>query len=415
MLSHPADPPPLPRFVARVGVTGHRPNNPALTTGLERAIGAALHHMDEALRVAHATHRACYSSDAPTIRMVSGLAEGVDHLAVDLRPERWLLDAILPMPIARYRNDFAAPDRRVHADAAAVFDADLRQASSILELPGDPAHEDDPTCYARQGLVLARQIDLLVAVWDGAPARGLGGTADVVAFARKADVPVLWVQLAVDAPVVLLGSSTAQDLGYLPDRLAEMFDVSAVMDRSPPPPESATRQAAPVDAWTDLLARIEHAGAFGERLRRAAAPLLAYAMRAEAEDLADAIKIAILLLPVVGLRAAAKTAGMAHPTRTRVGALVREVGLPTALIDADYIATHCANVAETVAAPWPRLVARLRAIGAPALARSCLERTDGDGVRPVETSPRSSVTGEISPIRREPRSRNPPDGPVKSA
>ena len=31
---------------------------------------------------------------------------------------------------------------------------------------------------------------VLVAVWDGQPSRGLGGTADVVAYARQRSVPV---------------------------------------------------------------------------------------------------------------------------------------------------------------------------------------------------------------------------------
>ena len=34
----------------------------------------------------------------------------------------------------------------------------------------------------------------LVAVWDGKPARGIGGTADIVSYARQKGVPVvvLW-------------------------------------------------------------------------------------------------------------------------------------------------------------------------------------------------------------------------------
>ncbi|MFG2777635.1 hypothetical protein ACGFY7_07180 [Streptomyces prunicolor] len=34
------------------------------------------------------------------------------------------------------------------------------------------------------------QVDVLLAVWDGRPARGYGGTADVVTYAREHDVPV---------------------------------------------------------------------------------------------------------------------------------------------------------------------------------------------------------------------------------
>ncbi|MFI8907786.1 hypothetical protein ACIGV8_19995 [Streptomyces albidoflavus] len=41
--------------------------------------------------------------------------------------------------------------------------------------------------------------DRLVAVWDGLPARGYGGTADAVAYARERGVPVtvLWPEGAV--------------------------------------------------------------------------------------------------------------------------------------------------------------------------------------------------------------------------
>lgn len=40
-----------------------------------------------------------------------------------------------------------------------------------------------------KGLMLERA-DELIAVWDGQPARGYGGTADVVQAARDKDLPV---------------------------------------------------------------------------------------------------------------------------------------------------------------------------------------------------------------------------------
>jgi hypothetical protein len=41
---------------------------------------------------------------------------------------------------------------------------------------------------------MIQQADRLFAVWDGKPARGYGGTADVVAYARERDIPlvVIW-------------------------------------------------------------------------------------------------------------------------------------------------------------------------------------------------------------------------------
>ena len=38
---------------------------------------------------------------------------------------------------------------------------------------------------------MIEEADELLAVWDGKPARGYGGTADVVQAARKRDLPVI--------------------------------------------------------------------------------------------------------------------------------------------------------------------------------------------------------------------------------
>ncbi|EDY51731.1 hypothetical protein [Streptomyces clavuligerus] len=54
----------------------------------------------------------------------------------------------------------------------------------------------EPTPQARQAgnELLVDRCDELVAVWDGLPARGFGGTADAVAYARRTNTPVtvLW-------------------------------------------------------------------------------------------------------------------------------------------------------------------------------------------------------------------------------
>ena len=35
--------------------------------------------------------------------------------------------------------------------------------------------------------------EVLIAIWDGQPARGPGGTAEVVALARDRNLPVAWI------------------------------------------------------------------------------------------------------------------------------------------------------------------------------------------------------------------------------
>ncbi|MFI0483124.1 hypothetical protein [Actinomadura sp. 9N215] len=51
-----------------------------------------------------------------------------------------------------------------------------------------------PGPYRDAGLAMLARVDHLIAVWDGAPARGRGGTAEIVEFARRRDlaVHVVW-------------------------------------------------------------------------------------------------------------------------------------------------------------------------------------------------------------------------------
>jgi hypothetical protein len=48
--------------------------------------------------------------------------------------------------------------------------------------------------YWSAGQAIADRSEVLIAVWDGEPARGLGGTADVVRYARERgkEVHVIW-------------------------------------------------------------------------------------------------------------------------------------------------------------------------------------------------------------------------------
>jgi hypothetical protein len=53
-----------------------------------------------------------------------------------------------------------------------------------------PYVEPTPESFMQASRLMVDNADLLWAVWDGKPARGYGGTADVVAYARDQGVPV---------------------------------------------------------------------------------------------------------------------------------------------------------------------------------------------------------------------------------
>lgn len=42
------------------------------------------------------------------------------------------------------------------------------------------------------GKAVADWTDILIAIWDGRPAKGRGGTGDVVAYARSVQTPMAW-------------------------------------------------------------------------------------------------------------------------------------------------------------------------------------------------------------------------------
>lgn len=123
----------------------------------------------------------------PPLTAVSSLAEGADRLvarAVLDRPGGRLI-ALLPLPPEDYVRDFA------EAGSVEEFN-DLLAAADEVEVIS-PRLDDDPSreaAYERAGLAVLEHCDRLLALWDGAPARGRGGTADLVGSARSCGRPV---------------------------------------------------------------------------------------------------------------------------------------------------------------------------------------------------------------------------------
>jgi hypothetical protein len=66
----------------------------------------------------------------------------------------------------------------------------LKQASSVTVLTGESSEEQS---YLEAGKRIADQSDMVVAIWDGKPAKGLGGTGDIVAYALKSGKKVIHI------------------------------------------------------------------------------------------------------------------------------------------------------------------------------------------------------------------------------
>lgn len=161
----------------KVGVTGHRWNNlrHANVDLLRASVRAALE------RLARAAPGPC--------RLVSPLAEGADRIvAEEAEALGWPLESALPFPPTEYEKDFAT------AESRSQFRRLLASAEEIEELGGSrETRESRDAAYAAVGRRVLDSCDALVAVWDGAAARGEGGTAEMVGEARQAGLPVVWI------------------------------------------------------------------------------------------------------------------------------------------------------------------------------------------------------------------------------
>ena len=74
--------------------------------------------------------------------------------------------------------------------AIKLFDHLLGSCANVEWLPRKKRSDQ---AYLEAGQRIVDCVDYLVAVWDGLPAAGKGGTGDAVAYARHRGVPVLVV------------------------------------------------------------------------------------------------------------------------------------------------------------------------------------------------------------------------------
>jgi len=141
------------------------------------------------------SHPALFGASHAIPRFVSPLAEGADQLGATVALELgYRLHAILPLPPEDYRTDFDSA-------GLAGFDALLRRADSIVQLTAQSGRAES---YALAGCATVENSDVLIALWDGEPARGVGGTAEVVAHALSNNVPVVHLTIPSDVPGCIL-------------------------------------------------------------------------------------------------------------------------------------------------------------------------------------------------------------------
>jgi hypothetical protein len=164
-------------FVLSVGITGHRIEalpDEAVQTIVER-LGATLVQLKAGAIDLYEREQALFDDTPPRLLFVSPLADGSDQIAAELALDLGFeLQAILPFDRETYRTT-------LHNSGLKRFDELVCRATCVLELPGEIGGELKAFVMAGRGTVA--HCDVLLAVWDGRPPRGRGGTGEVVQIA----------------------------------------------------------------------------------------------------------------------------------------------------------------------------------------------------------------------------------------
>ena len=234
--------PPRVPFMLCVGVTGHRADvlGKEALDGLAPRLRGLLKLIEEAGEALLEREQSCFAEIPVGRRFVSPLADGADQVAAEVALELgWELQVVLPFARAHYRETLANHGARER------FDALLERATCVLELPGVEGHELD--AYVMTGRSTVAHCDILVAVWDGRPPRGRGGTGEVVQLALTHGTAVLHLPLAPSAPPRLLWSAfdptvvtIADDPGV--ERPADRESVDAMLRGLMMPPPDVDEQ-----------------------------------------------------------------------------------------------------------------------------------------------------------------------------
>ncbi|OBX19710.1 hypothetical protein A9995_03845 [Erythrobacter sp. QSSC1-22B] len=182
------DRPPRPTLSLNIGITGHRAA--IFTPEILRHIGPVLDtlfaDLFAAVQKLHSVEASIFDPCDPILRLHTPLAAGADQLAATTaHAAGFCVRALLPFPVETYQLDFQGSE-------LVEFQKQLQCADAIFTMPGDYG---SPKAYTMVGKAVIAASDILVAIWDGLPANGPGGTAQIVEMAMDENLPVIHIPI----------------------------------------------------------------------------------------------------------------------------------------------------------------------------------------------------------------------------
>ncbi|MBI5679907.1 MAG: SLATT domain-containing protein [Methanobacterium sp.] len=164
-------------LVLHIGITGHRilPDEQRIRENVKKVM----------VKV-----EALLPKTPHTFYIISPLAEGADRVATEeilklsSLEDNTFLEAILPLSPNEYHQDFAGDESKTQ------FNNLLNLANVVNEIDQSESRED---AYYKAGTYTVDNCDVLIAIWDGKPPAGLGGTAQIIEYAKKNGKRIFWI------------------------------------------------------------------------------------------------------------------------------------------------------------------------------------------------------------------------------
>ncbi len=151
-------------YVAKLGVTGHRDISEKTKKKIKEEI--------KKLKCYGITH------------IISPLANGADRVVAKYAMSEFDAELIAPVPfeLKEYKKSFK--------DSIKEFE-DILGCIKPKEL--DKLNKDKNELYQKCGEYVVDNCDILIAVWDGKKARGVGGTANIVRYAKEKKKKIIYI------------------------------------------------------------------------------------------------------------------------------------------------------------------------------------------------------------------------------
>ena len=168
-------------YELRTGVTGHR----NLTD--EKPVAEAVERLIAYL------NRMFIKEEDILVKwtVISPLAKGADRMVARsiLKLPNSRLQVMLPFALDEYRKDFTEPADRVEFEE--LFKVASDEQTGSQERLEEFSQDQRNAKYLLVGKQVVDACEILIAVWDGKPSKGEGGTTDIVSYALKWGRPIL--------------------------------------------------------------------------------------------------------------------------------------------------------------------------------------------------------------------------------